>query len=374
MKKRLFQLGIFAFVLMIWPMVVSELTNSTKVAHAATLSNMSDITSRNKISTLADHTIDFITPTGITALSQTLSVVFPAGYTMGTFNVLNVGIAVGPTTGSCAGTFVDRTVAATAGLDIWGAAMASQTITFTAPSSGTIGTSGIGAGRCVRIEIGATATFGGQGATQITNPGTAGNYNVTINTSPGDSGVVRLIVINDDDVSISATVDAILGFTISDTAVGFGTFTPATLRYATADAVGQNTSPPATAPVTLVASSNANSGFYIRIRSTGTGSTAGMYNSVANSLIAASGVNSITTSTEAYGAYANLVSGTGFTIGTFSGATSTAALTTSDQTLASTVGPTLSGTSVLHLKANVLGTTEAGAYVDTLTLTCTATF
>ena len=349
-------------------LVNNTITSSTPSGSA--ISNYSDTLSRIQASTASNHTIQFITPTGIPA-GGSLVITFPAStFTVGALDIRNYDLAVSGSAGSCS-SWSDITLLSSPSGTTWGVSSTSSSITFLS-STGTIP-----AGYCVQAEMGTNASYNATNGVSsfITNPA-AGTYDISISAglSPTlDTGSIRVLIIADDTVNIYATVDPILGFTISDTAVGFGTFTAGAIRYATDDAVGTG-SVPSTPPVTLAAASNANSGYYIRIRSTGTGSSAGMYNAVANALIAASGVNSITTSTEAYGAYANLLTGTGLTIGTFSGATSTTALTTSDQTLASTTGPTLTGTAALFLKANVLGTSKAGAYSDTLTLTCTATF
>lgn len=329
-------------------------------ANAASLSSLSNTMSRLKTSTLSNHTVQFITPTGVTAFSQTITVTFPAGFTMGTFNILNVDLAVS-SEASCSG-FTDRTIATSAGSDVWGAAQAGQIITFTAPSSGTIGTSGVPAGRCVQIEIGSNAAQGGAGSTQITNPASANQYNITIAGTFGDTGTIGVRVIADDQLAVTATVDPILTFTITDNTVALGTLSASAATTATEQ---------------FVVATNADLGYAVRI--SGTTLT---HANTSDTITAMSSATTSSVGTEQFGI--NLVSNSSPSVGSApSGGTGAAATGYSTannfkfvtgETIASASGPSANTTFTISFLANIGAQTEAGAYSTTLTLVCTGTF
>jgi hypothetical protein len=88
--------------------VVFTLINPQQV-FAAALTTLSDTQSSLKISALSDHTIQFVTPSGVAA-AGTIQITFPAGYSMGSFAVTNVDFATS-TSATCSG-FADATLAA----------------------------------------------------------------------------------------------------------------------------------------------------------------------------------------------------------------------------------------------------------------------
>jgi hypothetical protein len=154
---------------------------------AAALTSLTDTISSSVVSTLANHEIKFVTPTGVEANTDTITVTFPAQFTMGVFDVLNVDLAVGNSNNCTTAVFTEKTIAAAAGLSpIWGASQLGQVITFTAPTDSAAGE--ITADRCVRIRIGSSATEGGAGTTQITNPAIANDYTIAIGGAFGDTG------------------------------------------------------------------------------------------------------------------------------------------------------------------------------------------
>ena len=324
-----------------------------EVANAAALTSVSDTLSRVKASTLANHDIQFTSPTGVAA-GQTITVTFPAEFTMGSvvfgdMDLLDDG--------------VDITLAAVCATTTWGAALTGQVITFTS-CTGTIAAASV-----IRIKIGTNATGG---TNQITNPA-AGSYKIDIAGTFGDTGSATVQILADDQVGVSATVPQSISFSISDVTIGFGSWTGTELRYATGDAAGLTTEPGAGLPSQLTASTNAPSGLTITIQSAGNGTNAGLYKSTSpTKLIAALGPNSVVAASEGYAAYGK--ADTGLTIATGFTATGTTALTTSAQTFLSTTGPVSSGVADLSLKAAIAGTTTAGSYSDTITLVCTGNF
>ncbi|MFO0702789.1 MAG: hypothetical protein U0514_02890, partial [Candidatus Andersenbacteria bacterium] len=239
--------------------LVCALLGVSRVTYAAAATTLSDTLSRLKASTLADHDFRFVTPTGVDASTDTITFTFPAGFTMGTFNVNNVDFAVGSTGNCTTASFTDKTIAASAGSSIWGAAQSGQVITLTAPTNAASGE--VTAGRCVQLQEGANATFGASGASQITNPSSTGTARIDVAGTFGDTGSATVVIITDDQVQISATVDQTITFSISANSIQFGTVSSASARYATTSGgSGSETS-----AHTLAAGTNAANGYQITV-------------------------------------------------------------------------------------------------------------
>lgn len=166
---------------------------------AASLTTVKDVMTRQKISTLSNHEIGFVTPTGVDASSDTITLVFGAGFTLSAIGVSDVALSHGVTTGF----ETSEVVAASAGLGIWGVSVSGQTITLTAPTDASSGE--ITAGQRVVVRIGTSAG----GAAQISNPTAAGTYLLTIGGVFGDAGEVRIPIVGDDSLTVSATVPAV---------------------------------------------------------------------------------------------------------------------------------------------------------------------
>lgn len=327
--------------------------------HAAALTTISDLLSTQKASTLANHRIRFITPTGVTT-GQTIVLSFHADFTMGSFSVNNIDLAI--SSGGTCSSFSDATVAASNGAAQWGVAQSGQNITFTAPSSGTP----VAASRCIEIEIGSNATSGATGATQITNPATPGTYAIGIAGGTfADSGTATVVIISDDQVQISATVAQTLTFSISDNSIGFGTLDASAARYATGDLAGNAAE---TGAHDLVAATNATSGYSITVD--GATLTSGL-NSI-NSIGASNTASSA--GTEQFGLRLTATGGAGAVSAPYAAAGfafDTAAFP--DQVAASTTASATTTYSTRYL-ANITTATESGAYTTVLTYNATANF
>jgi hypothetical protein len=85
---------------------------------AASLSTLSDNMSRIQATTLSDHTIQFITPSGVTTLGQTITLTFNSFTTV--TNVTSSDVNLNVSSGTTCASFASRTVQGSAGLDIWG--------------------------------------------------------------------------------------------------------------------------------------------------------------------------------------------------------------------------------------------------------------
>jgi len=195
------------------------------LVEAATVTSRKDTLSDSRPSTLANHTIQFVTPTGVNASTDTITLTFAAGFTMGTFALLNFDLAVDTTDpiGDCGSFVTEKTLAAAPGASpIWGVGQAGSIVTFTAPTDA--GATEIAAGSCVQIEIGSNATAGGAGSTQITNPtkvaasGTADISDIDIAGVFGDTGKIKVATI--EGVTVKATITETLTFTIGNVAAG----------------------------------------------------------------------------------------------------------------------------------------------------------
>jgi hypothetical protein len=230
---------------------------AAEVAFAAPLTGLADYLSNLKVSEKSNHDIRFRFPTGMssgnividfnTASFDTTGVVFgDVDLFYGSSNDPSTGVA-----GNCSSSCTNATLAASAGAAAWGVGNSSNSITLSYPTSG--GTA-IAADDYVRIKIGTNAA--GPGTHQITNPGTTGGKTVTINAGD-DDGRVSIVMINDSQLGIGATVDPTLSFSISSTTINFGHFTSTNVRYATTDLNGSTTEPGNGEPVVLAAGTNA---------------------------------------------------------------------------------------------------------------------
>lgn len=183
-----------------------------RTAEAAALTSIKDTLSASAPSTVSNHTIQFVTPSGVDA-AEAITITFPVGFSMGSVAFGDVDFAEGDS-GTCStASFTDKTLAGSASGATWGAAVSGQVLTITS-DSGTVT-----AGRCVTVEIGTNATAGTAGTNRITNPaksagaGTADPYDITIAGSFGDTGTAMVAIV--EGVTISATIDESLSFSIA---------------------------------------------------------------------------------------------------------------------------------------------------------------
>jgi hypothetical protein len=336
-----------------------------ELVSAAALSSLSNQQSSLKVSTLSNHTIQFVTPTGISA-GQVISVTFPhpSGYATGTFAIANFDFATS-TSATCSG-FTDALIqsGAASGLT-WGVSQATATVYITS------GTAVIPANRCIQIEIGSNATSGATGVSQITNPTSPGSYTIGI-IAGSDTGSTTQNIITDDTVVISATVAQSLTFTISTTTIYFGNLSSGAAKFASSTNSSGDGSE--TIAHTLAISTNAGSGYTITVR----GQTLTSQQNAANT-IAAIGITyaSSTAGSEQFGIRATVAGGTGATVDqTFTGATSYGygATATTSEIFATGSGATNTSTYSLRYVANIAGTTEAGTYVASLVYVATSNY
>jgi hypothetical protein len=284
-------------------------------AQAATITPISDTMSNQTISASATNNFSFDAVSGIPA-SGTVTITFPSG-----FSAISTSSATSSMSGA---TF----------------AVSGNVITVTN------GTTAVTAGTTVTIS-GITAT----------NPSTASSsttqYIITVSDSGGDSASIAVAIVTSSQVSVTATINPTITFSISSNSINFGVLTTASVT---------------TESNTLTLSTNAGSGASISIQDT----RAGLYN-IAHAYTIHSNTTTLAAGSEGYGVNASSssltvqspFSGTGDSVG---------AITTSTQTIASVTAPVNNSTTTVNYLASISNITPSGPYSDTITYIATGTF
>jgi hypothetical protein len=337
-------------------------------AQAASATQMSDTMSRLKASTLSNHEIKFVTPTGVAA-GQSIILTFSAGFT-GVTNVVfgDVDFAEG-STGTCSSaTFTEKTLAATPATTTWGAdGDTATTVTITS------GTDTITAGRCVRVRIGDNAVSGGTGTNRITNGAIGSSDTIAISGTFGDTGSIAIDIIANDQITVTATVDPTITYTLTDStptdnAVGFGTLTTANARYATADSTGSTTDPVAGAAVANV-TTNASGGYALSYNGDTLKSGS---DSIPVATITADADG--TPNTAQFSSSYEVNNSSTVTAGYEKTSNNWNYVANTTTTVVSRTTPTTTETTKIHFLANISGLTPAGSYSTTITYIATARY
>ncbi|MBP6924716.1 MAG: hypothetical protein KBB78_04065, partial [Candidatus Pacebacteria bacterium] len=173
---------------------------SLRFAEAANVTSYSDTLSDSAPSVASDHTIEFTTPTGVTA-GQTIVITFPDSAS--DFNLAGIGaedIDLASTTGDYS---LQNGAASN---QIWGVSTSTFSITLTS------GTAVLSPNATVTIEIGSNALFGGGTQTQIVNPA-IGSYPINLSVGNGaDTGETRVAILS--TVDVTASVDTLFTFSV----------------------------------------------------------------------------------------------------------------------------------------------------------------
>lgn len=230
-----------------------------RIAEAASIQNASDTLSTSQPSTASNHTIAFTTPSGMLA-SSTITITFPSGFTnVASLDYEDIDVMASGT---------DKTVAAAPSTSgVWGASFAGQVLTLVSPTDVSQSSS-----TPFIIEIGTHATFGTTSNTQIINPSATTSHLITIGGTMPDSGQVRVAIL--DQVTVSASVDASLTFTVSgvnssstvngSATTTIATSTPTTLPFGTLP-IGVSR----TLAHDLAVSTNADNGYTVTVEQEG---------------------------------------------------------------------------------------------------------
>lgn len=171
-----------------------------RFAEASSITNASDTLSNSAPSQASNHTIAFKPATSIAA-GQTITLTFPAGFTMGSVSEPDIDILING---------LSSTTAGTAGPATWGVTVVGQVITLEAPSG-----SGVASNTSISILIGTNAAGG---VNRITNPAATTSYAIVIGGTMTDTGEVRVAIM--DQIVVSANVDTSLTFTVAGVANG----------------------------------------------------------------------------------------------------------------------------------------------------------
>ncbi|MDP3964814.1 MAG: hypothetical protein Q8Q20_04145 [bacterium] len=337
-------------------------------AHAANLTSISDTLTTLTQNVVANHTILFVSPTGVQASTDTITIDF-TDFTIGSVDFTDIDLAEDDD-GACDGSWTDKTLAATAAAGTWGAAIASSVLTLTPPTDAASGE--IDAGFCVQIEIGTNAASGNA---QFTNPNDTNTHVFEIDGDFGDDGRFALDFVTDDSVNITATVDASITFTISDTTTTFGSLSASTGRWATeTGADASEITPDASHTMTL--STNATDGYAITYN--GAELTSGADTICETEDVDCSSVSGDSDGTQGQEEFGISVSTDGdATIVTSYQRDATASfdfIPDATTSFISETGPTATETFTFSYLANIAGDTEAGSYESDITYIATATF
>ena len=326
------------------------LTGGVQVAYAASLTALSNTLSSQKISTLANHDLQFTTPTGV-ASGQTIIITFQSDFSIAAamdftdMDVLDDGVNV--------------TLAASPSGATWGAVRTSATVITL-----TNGTTAVGAGSVMRIKIGTNATNQSTGVRQITNTTTNGSKTVAMTGTFTDVGTTTVNILTDDQVAVTATVDQSLTFSISDNTIGFGSLSASAACFA------QGTAGCSASEVeahNIIVGTNAGSGYSMTVN--GTTLTNGAFTIATTSANTASTVGS-----EQFGLRMTATGGVGAVVAPYAAAGyAFDSLNFPDQVAAAT-GASANTTYSVRYIANIASNTEAGAYTSTLTYVTTANF
>lgn len=324
-----------------------------KPVEAAALTALSDTMSSVGINDASSHIIRFTTPTGATDNTDTIIVTFPADFDFTSKTIGSVTFTHGATTGA----ETTETLAASPSATAWGAVFSgteNRVFTLTAPTDGT-GAGALSAGQKVIITYDATNSI---------NASTATTYLLSISGTFGDTGDITLNLITDDQVAITASVTQTLTFAISDNTTEFGTLSSSAARFA--DDSGGNAAE--TESHTLIASTNAQSGYSITVNGATLTSGGNTIDAIGSSNTASSA------GTEQFGLRATATGGSGSVSAPYAAsgfAFDTAAFP--DQVASSSTSSASTTYSVRYL-ANISTATEPGNYATTLTYVATANF
>lgn len=353
MKSKKFSILIFVLVVLI--SIPLTVLFKPKDAFAGNLNTISDTLSRIQVSEDANHTIEFVTPTGVDESTDTIVLTFDDSgdaYDLTGVDSADIDLAVDDD-GSCDGTWTDKTLAGSAGAGTWGVNVntTNDTITFTAPTDTSTGE--ITAGYCVQIEIGTNAD-GGTDA--INNPSVADTYQTDIAGTFGDIGSYAVAIVTDDQIDISASVDPTLQVTIGSNTCALGTLNATTIQTCSYD---------------VTVSTNSTSGYVSTILADG------LLRNINDDINNVSG-GTVDTGTEEYGIGTSksgqtILQNTACTDGAGGSQVASPLLTSAQQFASSTAGVSSDVTTVCHL-ASVAGDTPAGNYSQVATIIVTANF
>jgi hypothetical protein len=224
-----------------------------RFAEAANVISFSDTLSDSAPSVVSNHTITFVTPSGLAA-RETISIDFGTTSFSGIDSLVAQDLDLNVNGGE--ESLIDG---AASGAD-WNVTAAGTVVDITS------GTDTIGSNATVTIRIGTNATSGGTGTNQITNP-SVGSYEITVAVGNSDTGSTRVAIV--DTVTVSATVETIFDFTVLGVDSGLTVNGDTTTATSTSTAIpfgALTVDTQATAAQDLQVSTNASNGFVVTVQ------------------------------------------------------------------------------------------------------------
>ncbi len=243
--------AIAAFAILLWSIGLPSL----RFAEAASVTSLSDTLSDSAPSVGSNHTLTFVTPTGI-ANGSTITISLANGpFLLGSTTFADVDVIDGSTNLSVA--------ASCAATDEIGFATSTNliTLTFCSGDGASIDPAGT-----TTIKIGKHANFGVTGTRQLRNP-TVGSYEIDITAGASDTGSTRVAIIA--PVVVTAAVDTSFTFTVAGLPGGTDVNSLITTGSSTATAIpfGQLVADTASsAGQRLSVSTNASYGFAVTVQ------------------------------------------------------------------------------------------------------------
>jgi len=216
-------------------------------AQAANVTSFTNTLSDSAPSVDADHTVEFVAPTGVAA-TETIVLSFDAAFDLTGVLFSDIDLIIN---GS------DATLAAAAASGVWGVTVGASSITFTSNDTT------VAAGNTVEILIGTNAA---SGVNQITNPATPEtSYEINVLSGTSDTGETRVAIVT--AVTVTATVDTIFTFNVAGVAGGVtvnGTDVTGGTTTATTIPFGElQPGVASTAAQTISVTTNASNGFVV---------------------------------------------------------------------------------------------------------------
>ncbi len=385
---------IFSAVLIIATLIFISSIVDIQSAFAASLSNISDKMSREKIGTLSTHFFKFKVPSGIALGTAGVTLSFPAT-TSTTFTITTpvigdiLAICHGPTTGFEWGT--DTSTYCTSG-------GGGETAAAGSPAANKWGFTTSGTNPVLVVLAAPTTTWTHPVAVNdyvtvfisnahFTNPANASTPTITITTT-SDSGSLMVPIIDDDQVTVTATVAPAITFNIDtyNTAVtSTNTSAPYSValgNLSTAAVTGTNETGSGPNGIWFDLATNASGGAIVTVLS----ANAALKSTAVPTDTIPSATATMVAGTANYGICANRNAATTGTLtkaSPFNGTCTTTPagnavgiVTTTAQTIYTSTGaPIAGGRGEIMVDAAISGVTPAHTdYTDTLTFIATATF
>ncbi len=223
-----------------------------RFAQAANVISFSNTLSDSAPLASANHTITFVTPSGVASGTQIVITFAPEFDGIDSLDEDDVDLVVN-------GSDVDLSDSASGAT--WGVLASGSDIEITSD------TGEIPANATVTIRIGTNASYQASGANQIVNPDTPGSYTISVVAGSEDTGTTMVAIV--PTVLVTAQVETIFNFTVDGVASGLDVngVTTTVTSSSTAIAFGVlEVNTPAVGAHDLQVSTNAANGFVVTVQ------------------------------------------------------------------------------------------------------------